>query len=59
MDPKKGVISWFAHNHVAANLLMIVIAISGLVAAYYIRIQVNPDIDPNAIAVVNYMVVDW
>lgn len=49
IDTTKGIISWFARNHVAANLLMVVIILSGLVAAFTIRIQVNPDIEMNSI----------
>ncbi|MEJ2089653.1 MAG: efflux RND transporter permease subunit [Gammaproteobacteria bacterium] len=50
-DTDHGVIAWFARNHVAANLLMVVIAISGLVSAYYIRIQVNPDVESQSIQI--------
>jgi multidrug efflux pump subunit AcrB len=51
LDTRSGVISWFARNHVAANLLMIVIIIGGLVAAFTIRTQVNPDIESNSITI--------
>ena len=50
-DPHSGLIAWFARNHVAANLLMVVIVISGLVSAYYIRIQVNPDVESQSIQI--------
>lgn len=51
IDTSSGIISWFARNHVAANLLMIVIIIGGLVAAFTIRTQVNPDIESNSITI--------
>ena len=50
-DPHSGVIAWFARNHVAANLLMVVIIISGLVASFYIRIQVTPDVESQTIQI--------
>jgi len=39
----KGVIAWFADNHVAANLLMIFFLISGAVTAFSIKVEVFPD----------------
>jgi multidrug efflux pump subunit AcrB len=50
-DPNTGIIAWFARNHVAANLLMIVIVIAGLVSAFNMRTQVNPDLESNTIAI--------
>ena len=50
-DPNSGIISWFARNHVAANLLMLVIVISGLVAAFNMRTQLNPDLESDTISI--------
>ncbi len=41
-DTQKGVISWFARNPVAANLLMVGIIILGVVSAFTIRKQMFP-----------------
>ena len=41
----KGAIAWFAHNHVAANLLLGLIVLSGLVAVVSMPQKSFPDID--------------
>lgn len=41
----KGAIAWFAHNHVAANLLMGLIVLSGLVAVVSMPQKSFPDLD--------------
>jgi multidrug efflux pump subunit AcrB len=46
-----GVIAWFARNHVAANLLMALMAIGGLVSLPSIQQKTFPDIDINVISV--------
>ena len=43
-DSHSGVIAWFAHNHVAANLLMIFIICIGLLSLTQIRRELNPNI---------------
>lgn len=48
---EKGIIAWFASNHVAANLLMILIIVAGLVSAFTIRKQTQPDFELNTIIV--------
>ena len=48
---EKGLIAWFASNHVAANLLMILIIVAGLVSAFTIRKQTSPDFELNTIIV--------
>ncbi|MBU3022462.1 efflux RND transporter permease subunit [Aestuariibacter sp. A3R04] len=50
-DTHKGIIAWFAHNTVAANLLMIFIIIMGMVAYFNIQRQTFPDIETNFIRV--------
>ena len=46
-----GVIAWFARNHVAANLLMALMAVGGLVSLPSIQQKTFPDIDVNVIAI--------
>lgn len=48
---EKGVIAWFAANHVAANLLMILIIVAGLISASGIRKETNPELELNMIQV--------
>jgi len=51
MDPKKGIISWFARNAVAANLLMIFILVGGALSALSINKKVFPEIELNVISI--------
>lgn len=56
MHPKgvteqKGIIAWFASNHVAANLLMFLIIAFGIVSSFTIRKQTTPDFQINQISV--------
>lgn len=51
MDPNKGIISWFARNSVAANLLMICILVGGFLTAMTINKKVFPDVELNVISV--------
>ena len=46
-DTKKGLIAWFARNSVAANLLMIIILVGGLLTASTIRKQFFPQVEIN------------
>ena len=48
---RKGIIAWFASNHVAANLLMYLIIVAGLLSAATIRKQTQPDFELNNIQV--------
>ncbi len=41
----RGAIAWFARNHVAANLLMIAVVVTGLLVARDIRQEVFPSYD--------------
>lgn len=43
--PQKGIIAWFAENHVAANLMMLLIILAGLFSVYTITKKAMPDID--------------
>lgn len=47
IDTNKGLISWFARNPVAANLLMIIIIIGGLLTMGTIRKQFFPQVEIN------------
>ena len=42
-----GIIAWFASNHVAANLLMLLILAFGIVSSFTIRKQTTPDFELN------------
>ena len=48
---RKGIIAWFASNHVAANLLMGLIIVAGLMSASSIRKQTQPDFELNRVQV--------
>ncbi len=48
---RKGIIAWFAANHVAANLLMCLIIVAGLLSAATIRKQTQPDFELNNVQV--------
>ena len=48
---QKGIIAWFASNHVAANLLMWFIIVAGLISVFTIRKQTTPDFELNLIQV--------
>ena len=48
---EKGIIAWFASNHVAANLLMLMILVFGIVSAFTIRKQTTPEIELNWVQV--------
>ena len=48
---QKGIIAWFAENHVAANLMMLFIIVAGLISVFTIRKQATPDFQLNTIQV--------
>lgn len=48
---ESGLIAWFASNHVAANLLMVVIIVFGVFSAFTIRKQTTPDFELNLIQI--------
>ena len=48
---ERGIIAWFASNHVAANLLMLLILAFGIVSAMTIRKQTTPDFELNTVQV--------
>ena len=48
---ERGLLAWFATNHVAANLLMVMILSIGAVLALNAPVTVFPDIDPRTVSV--------
>jgi multidrug efflux pump subunit AcrB len=48
---EKGIIAWFAANHVAANLLMLFIIVAGIISLTTIRKQTTPDFELRTIQV--------
>ena len=51
IDTQKGIIAWFARNHVAANLLMWVLLFGGVFGIFTIQKQVFPTFEFNVISV--------
>ncbi|WP_062260290.1 efflux RND transporter permease subunit [Endozoicomonas arenosclerae] len=50
-ENQKGFIAWFANNSVAANLLMIMIVVAGLMTAFTIKKRMFPDFAVNTVQV--------
>jgi len=48
---KKGLLGWFATNHVAANLLMLLIVTGGLLTAFSIKMEVFPELSLDMISI--------
>ncbi len=42
-EEKNGILGWFASNHVAANLLMILIMVSGVMGIFSAKMEVFPE----------------
>ena len=51
ISDKKGILAWFARNHVAANLLMVAVVAVGLVAAMRIKQEVYPSFETDTVRV--------
>lgn len=51
LDTRRGLIAWFARNPVAANLLMLLIIVGGLMSWQDIRKKSFPEFEPNTIAI--------
>lgn len=45
LESRTGLIAWFAANHVAANLLMMIIIITGIYSVFTITKKAMPDVD--------------
>jgi multidrug efflux pump subunit AcrB len=50
-EQSKGVLAWFAKNHVASNLLMILIIASGIMTIFTIKIEFFPEMSLDIITV--------
>jgi multidrug efflux pump subunit AcrB len=50
-DSRKGVLGWFAGNHVAANLLMLFIIVSGLMSVARVVVEVFPEFDTDTVTI--------
>ena len=48
---QKGWVAWFASNPVAANLLMALILVAGIMTAMNLRVEAFPPLPPNSISV--------
>ncbi len=48
---KKGLVAWFAYNHVAANILMLLFLLGGIFSVFNMRTETFPSIDPKTITV--------
>lgn len=51
MSTERGIIAWFTRNPVAANLLMFIIIVSGLIGWFNIKKKTFPEFTPNIINV--------
>ena len=47
----KGIIAWFASNHVAANLMMLFIIAAGVISAFSIKKAIMPQFEANMVQV--------
>ena len=50
-DSRKGPLAWFAANHVAANILMIFILVSGALSLLGVVIEVFPELETDMVTV--------
>ncbi len=50
-EMRKGPLAWFASNHVAANLLMVLILVGGGLSLFNVSIEIFPDISIDMVTV--------
>jgi multidrug efflux pump subunit AcrB len=50
-DSRKGPLAWFAANHVAANVLMVFVLVSGALALAGVVIEVFPEVDTDTVTI--------
>lgn len=50
-NPLHGIISWFANNSVAANLLLISVIVMGIMSLSTLRKEAFPSLEPDTISV--------
>ncbi|MCV6609330.1 MAG: efflux RND transporter permease subunit [Amphritea sp.] len=48
---QKGWVAWFAANPVAANLLMLMILVAGIMSAMNLRVEAFPPLPPNSVSI--------
>ncbi len=46
-----GMLQWFARNTVAANLMMVFIVASGIIATFTVNVEIMPEIELDRIVV--------
>ena len=51
LDTGRGLISYFSQNHVAANVLMLLVFLGGLISISFLTFETFPKYDPRAISV--------
>ena len=51
LNDKKGVLAWFAQNHVAANLLMLLIIVGGIISLSTNIVEMFPQMSVDIITV--------
>ncbi len=47
----RGLIDWFIHNHVAANILMLLLTVGGLISLSAMQTETFPPVDPKLITI--------
>ena len=50
-EERKGILGWFASNHVAANLLMLIIIVAGLISIFSAKLEVFPELSLDMLTV--------
>jgi multidrug efflux pump subunit AcrB len=50
-EQSKGVLAWFAKNHVVSNLLMILIIVAGIITVFTIKVEFFPEMSLDMITV--------
>lgn len=51
LSEERGLIAWFAQNHVAANILMLFMVIGGILSIASMRTETFPSVDPQLVTV--------
>ncbi|MEE2914177.1 MAG: efflux RND transporter permease subunit, partial [Pseudomonadota bacterium] len=50
-EPQTGLIAWFAHNHVAANLLLIFVIVAGIYSLMVVKKESMPAFQSNQLII--------
>src|SRR5690606_38471040 len=51
LDGGGGPLAWFARNHVAANLIMLLVLVGGVLSMLNVRMEVFPEIDTQRVTI--------